>query len=476
MGSGESENERIRELKDFDSTKLGVKGLVDEGIQSVPNIFIRPPEELSQELNCKRHPSSGFQIPVIDLESGRREEIVSQILGTSSEWGFFQVVNHGIPAGLLDGVMEGTRLFHEGDGETKKELYSRDTRKQVNFCSNYDLYKSRAANWRDTLTVNNLFDGHLDPNDIPSICRDVALEYTRHMKKLGDMLLELLSLALGLNPNYLKLKTECTRGWSLVCHYYPACPGPELTLGASSHSDPSFFTLLLQDQIGGLQVLYQNQWVNVQPVPGALVVNIGDILQMISNGKLRSVDHRVLANCIGPRISVALFFTGLISSAKFQNNWVLVGIKFEEPKTVLEFCSGPGDGRLADHCSTEETRRTKTNPVAEQVFAMLQREKNCKLQRKKSIITVIFKALILMAHDKSFSHDSKPYDEEEEQELQFQMTENKEKGEDTNAMDRSIALTLEKNHRGISFALHLETPPTICLCQSFRTHTAKAEP
>ncbi|GMH08524.1 hypothetical protein Nepgr_010364 [Nepenthes gracilis] len=336
MGSGGFENERIRELKAFDDTKLGVKGLVDGGIQTVPKIFIRPPEELPQELNSTRHHSSDFQIPVIDLTSGRREEIVNQILYASSEWGFFQLVNHGIPAELLDGMMEGSRLFHEGDGETKKELYSRDRRKQVKFRSNYDLYKSRAADWRDSLAIDTLFDGHLDPNDLPLICRDVVLEYTRHMIKLGDTLLELLSQALGLDPGHLRLTTECTRGWSLVCNYYPACPEPELTLGASNHSDPSFFTVVLQDHTGGLQVLHQNQWVNVQPIPGALVINIGDIIQMISNDRFRSAVHRVLTNHLGPRISIAFFFIGLISSPKLYGP-IKELISEENPPSCQEF-------------------------------------------------------------------------------------------------------------------------------------------
>ena len=87
-------------------------------------------------------------------------------------------------------------------------------------------------------------------------------------------------MALGLEPDYLNEKLECSNGWSLVNHYYPACPAPELTIGTSKHTDPSFITILLQDQIGGLQVFNDNQWVDVQPIPGAFVVNIGDNLQV----------------------------------------------------------------------------------------------------------------------------------------------------------------------------------------------------
>jgi isopenicillin N synthase-like dioxygenase len=105
------------------------------------------------------------------------------------------------------------------------------------------------------------------------------LEYTKQVMKLGNVLFELLSEALGLNPNYLN-EIRCNEGLAIVCHYYPSCPEPELTLGATKHTDNDFITVLLQDHIGGLQVLYENTWVDVSPVPGALVINIGDLLQV----------------------------------------------------------------------------------------------------------------------------------------------------------------------------------------------------
>lgn len=105
------------------------------------------------------------------------------------------------------------------------------------------------------------------------------MEYSKHITVLGNNLLELLSEALGLKPDHLN-KMEISEGHRCSSHYYPACPEPELTLGTSQHSDPGFITILLQNHISGLQVLYRDHWVDVEPTHGGLVVNIGDLLQV----------------------------------------------------------------------------------------------------------------------------------------------------------------------------------------------------
>ncbi|KAK6161319.1 hypothetical protein DH2020_004700 [Rehmannia glutinosa] len=272
MASADDEqyDDRMKMLKAFDETKAGVKGLMDSGLIKIPEIFVRPSEELAEdELTYKN--TTQIQVPVIDLSdiqinAGRRKRIVEQVRIASETWGFFQVVNHGIPLTVLDGMIDGVRKFNEQDVAEKKKYYSRDNTRKIRFNSSYDLFTSKTASWKDTLSISF---------------------------------------------------------WALIqliqrsCLPLAACPQPQLAIGTTKHSDAGFLTILLQNQIAiGLQVLHQGQWIDIQPIPGGLVINIGDLLQLVSNGKFRSNEHRATTSHIGPRISVACFFSGPVDGDK----------------------------------------------------------------------------------------------------------------------------------------------------------------
>ena len=170
--------DRLSELKAFDATKIGVKGLVEAGVTEIPRIFHNnnPDDYPRHEPGSGDHPDE-FSIPVIDLaglmspeEPALRREIVQKLGEASEKWGFFQIVNHGIPESVLEELKAGVHRFHEQDPETRRSFYNRDPAVMVGYNSNFDLYTGSFTNWRDTFFCV-LAPNRPNPQDLPAVCR-----------------------------------------------------------------------------------------------------------------------------------------------------------------------------------------------------------------------------------------------------------------------------------------------------------------
>ncbi|CAM0948390.1 unnamed protein product [Alopecurus aequalis] len=275
--------DRAADLRALDATFAGVHGLVASGVTHVPRIFLSIPDEHEEPNTAGQEtmpPPPSLTIPVIDL-GGNRAAVVVAIGRAAEEWGFFQVRGHDVPPECMAAALDAARAFHEapgGEGTDKARLYTRDPARSVRYYCNFDLHQSKMANWRDTLQIR-VAPSPPAAADMPDSCRgDVFFAYAKHVRNLWDTLFGLLSEALGIQPSHLA-DIGCNEGQMILCHYYPPCPEPELAVGTTRHSDPGFLTVLLQDDVGGLQVLHQKTWVDVEPIPGAFIVNINDLLQ-----------------------------------------------------------------------------------------------------------------------------------------------------------------------------------------------------
>ena len=167
------------EVKAFNDSKAGVKGLVESGVTKIPRMFH------SGKLNTMENSASDYDsgIPIIDLKDIQnhpdlRAEVIGKIRSACHEWGFFQVINHGIPISILDDMIDGIRRFHEQEAEARKKFYTTDLKKKVLYYSNISLYNDGAANWRDDQAANwrDTFGFAVAPHppkpeEIPAVCR-----------------------------------------------------------------------------------------------------------------------------------------------------------------------------------------------------------------------------------------------------------------------------------------------------------------
>ncbi|KAM6541529.1 hypothetical protein CsatB_005976 [Cannabis sativa] len=256
------------------------------------------------------------EIPVISLagiddnEGNRRSEIRKKIVEACEDWGLFQVVDHGVDATLISQM---TRLATEFFALPAQEKLRFDMSggKKGGFIVSSHLQGEAVQDWREIVTYfsqpKRLRDYTRWP-DKPEGWIAVTEKYSDSLMELACKLLEVLSEAMGLEKEALT-KACVEMDQKVVVNYYPKCPQPDLTLGLKRHTDPGTITLLLQDQVGGLQATRDggNTWITVEPVEGAFVVNLGDHGHYLSNGRFKNADHQAVVNSNTSRLSIATF-------------------------------------------------------------------------------------------------------------------------------------------------------------------------
>ncbi|KAA8531096.1 hypothetical protein F0562_005805 [Nyssa sinensis] len=281
--------------------------VISTGIRysSLPESYVRPESErpnLSQVVECEN-------VPVIDLGFGDRSSVVQQIGDACTNYGFFQVINHGVCKEAVEQMLVMGNEFFRLPVEEKMKLYSDDPSKTMRLSTSFNVKKEKVHNWRDYLRLHCYpLEKYAPewPSNPPSF-KEIVSNYCIEVRKLGLRLQELIAESLGLDKEYIK-RVLGEQGQHMAVNYYPPCPQPELTYGLPGHTDPNALTILLQDlQVAGLQVLKDDKWVAVKPHPNAFVINIGDQLQALSNGRYRSVWHRAIVNADKARLSVASF-------------------------------------------------------------------------------------------------------------------------------------------------------------------------
>ncbi|KAI7757710.1 hypothetical protein M8C21_014180, partial [Ambrosia artemisiifolia] len=263
-----------------------VQTLSDTGSPVIPDRYIKP---LSQRPSFNIQ-SDSQNIPIIDLyeltkgSATTQKAIMDQISIACREWGFFQVVNHGISGELVDGTREIWKEFFHQPMEVKQN-YANAPKTYEGYGSRLGIQKGAILDWSDYFFLHYLPSKLKNHNKWPSqppFLRGVTEEYSKEIVRLGNLLLWVFSVNLGLQEDYLKGAFGGDDiGACLRVNFYPKCPQPDLTLGLSSHSDPGGMTFLLPDEhVSGLQVRKGDEWITVKPARHAIIVNIGDQIQL----------------------------------------------------------------------------------------------------------------------------------------------------------------------------------------------------
>ncbi|KAL9225631.1 hypothetical protein vseg_001532 [Gypsophila vaccaria] len=290
--------------EDFDGSRRGVRGLVESGIKGISHIF-RNPNPI--EINCDgiRHEST---VPIIDLKDSPYN-VVNKIRQASSSLGIFQVVNHNIPGSLIDGVIQATKKFHD-DSSEKSWWYLRDKSSDYDrgtyYYSNVDLFHSEFASWHDVLHVR------LNPlsTRIPFVCENEVTPWNTVIRHVAERVMGYLFEGLGIAENHLAEDRYIDRA-SFLGYYYPFCPDKLKTYGERSHSDPGIITVIVPEERTPLQVKDGQNWGFINNFQlDALLIKVGDLLQIISNDRYMSGEHRVLANPFKiPKASVSIIYS-----------------------------------------------------------------------------------------------------------------------------------------------------------------------
>ncbi|KAK7324480.1 hypothetical protein VNO77_28054 [Canavalia gladiata] len=281
-----------------------VQELAKENISNIPTRYIQDMPVISQSNgNCS------VQIPVIDMQSllsTQSSELLKFHLACK-QWGFFQLVNHGISSSLLEKVkLEIEDFFNLPMSEKKK--FWQSPQQMEGFGQVFVLNEDQKLDWGDmffmTTLPKHLRKPHLFPQ-FPLPFRDTLDLYSEELKNLSMVIFGQMEKALKMEEMEMVKLFEDGRQ-AMRMNYYPPCPQPEKVIGLTAHSDGVGLGINLQvNDVDGLEIKKDGMWVPVRPLPNAFIINVGEILEIITNGIYQSVEHRATVNSEKERLSIA---------------------------------------------------------------------------------------------------------------------------------------------------------------------------
>ncbi|PVD51116.1 flavonol synthase [Terrimonas sp.] len=253
-----------------------------------------------------------MNIPSVDLSQftqgtpESKKAFVEQLGKAYEEVGFVAVKNHGIPDELIQSLYQNVQQFfslplqkktgYEIPGLAGQRGYTSFGREHAKGSEAPDLkeFFQYGQTVEDGDVIKEEYPDNVVVDEIPAF-NPVFLNAYRAFEKSGKALLQAIALYLDLDEDFFDDKIHNGNSILRAIHYPPILREPASAIRAEQHEDINLITLLVGASADGLQILTkQNQWVPVTSLPDQIVVNVGDMLQRLTNNKLRSTTHRVV--------------------------------------------------------------------------------------------------------------------------------------------------------------------------------------
>jgi isopenicillin N synthase-like dioxygenase len=245
-------------------------------------------------------------VPTLDAGSCEGDRFAHDLAAAYEEYGFVIIRNHGIEKRVIDQCVDSFRRFFALP-ESDKRRYHLPGGGGARGYTPFGIETAKGAKHHDLkefwhvgreLPPGHRYSTDMAPNvwveGIPGF-RESTLSLFQSFDALGRRLLAPIGRALGLGSNYFEDKVNLGNSILRIIHYPPMPPEPTPSVRAGAHEDINVITLLLGAEEPGLEVLSRRgEWLPINPPPGSLVCNVGDMLQRLTNCLLRSTTHRVV--------------------------------------------------------------------------------------------------------------------------------------------------------------------------------------
>jgi len=270
-------------------------------------------------------------LPVIDLSRFRapdpdREAFLAELRSAAHEVGFFYVTGHGVPATVPDEVLSAARAFFALPEERRLEIENLNSPQFRGYTRTGTEYTAGSADWREQIDIGPEREAHdtgpddpdylrlVGPNQWPSALpelKDIVLRWQAEALRVSREVLRALAAALGQDEGYFDQWFDDEAAVHVKIVHYPPRAAEDADQGVGAHKDYGYLALLQQDEVGGLQVRREDgEWIDASPVPGAFVVNIGEMLEIATQGYLKATHHRVVSPRSGVHRYSIPFFLG----------------------------------------------------------------------------------------------------------------------------------------------------------------------